>query len=68
MCISVALIRVLSTVTVNGEKLPSTRQEERYASLDIIGANQAAAIEVVKAVTPDMDGDAIGGNINIVTP
>ena len=38
----------LSTVSVNGEKLPSTRQEERYASLDIIGANQAASIEVVK--------------------
>ena len=57
----------LSTVTVNGERLPTTRGEERFASLDIIGANQMASIEVVKALTPDMDADAIGGTVNLVT-
>jgi TonB-dependent receptor len=57
----------LSNVKVNGEELATSRQEERYSQLDIIGSNQAASIEVVKALTPDMDGDAIGGTVNLVT-
>jgi TonB-dependent receptor len=57
----------LSNVKVNGEELATSRQEERYTQLDIIGSNQMASIEVVKALTPDMDGDAIGGTVNLVT-
>lgn len=57
----------LSYVTVNGEKLATNRVEERYAQLDIIAASQLASVEVTKAITPDMDGDAIGGSINLVT-
>jgi TonB-dependent receptor len=33
----------------------------------IVGSNQMASIEVVKALTPDMDGDAIGGTVNLIT-
>jgi len=57
----------MSAVTVNGEKLATNRTEERYSQLDIIAASQLASVEVVKAITPDMDGDAIGGSINLVT-
>jgi len=57
----------LNIVTVNGEKLASNRNEERYSQLDIIGSSQLAGVEVVKAITPDMDGNAIGGSINLVT-
>ncbi|HDP98936.1 MAG TPA: TonB-dependent receptor, partial [bacterium] len=57
----------LNTITVNGEKLASNRTEERYPQLDIIGSSHLASVEVVKAMTPDMDGDAIGGSINLVT-
>jgi TonB-dependent receptor len=57
----------LNTITVNGEKLASNRSEERYPQLDIIGSSQLASVEVTKALTPDMDGDAIGGSINLVT-
>jgi len=57
----------LNTITVNGEKLATNRTEERFPQLDIIGASQLASVEVVKALTPDMDGDAIGGSINLVT-
>ena len=57
----------LSTVTVNGEALASTRNEERYSQLDIVGSNQMNFIEVVKALTPDMDANAIGGTVNILT-
>lgn len=57
----------LNTVTVNGEKLASNRTEQRYPQLDIIGSSHLASVEVVKAMTPDLDGDAIGGSINLVT-
>lgn len=57
----------LTKVTVNGEKIASPQDEERYIGLDVINANQLAAIEVTKALTPDMDGDAIGGSVNLVT-
>ncbi|MCU0643547.1 MAG: TonB-dependent receptor [bacterium] len=57
----------LNIVTVNGEKLATNRVEERYPQLDIISSSQLASVEVVKALTPDMDGDAIGGSINLVT-
>lgn len=57
----------MSTVTVNGEALASTRNEERYSQLDIVGSNQTAFVEVIKAVTPDMDANSIGGAVNIIT-
>jgi outer membrane receptor protein involved in Fe transport len=54
-------------VTVNGEALASTRNEERYSQLDIVGSNQMSMIEVIKAITPDMDANSIGGSVNIIT-
>ena len=57
----------LNAVKVNGEELATSRVQERYTQLDIIGSNQMASIEVVKALTPDMDGDAIGGSVNLIT-
>ncbi|MFC2135966.1 TonB-dependent receptor [Bacteroidota bacterium] len=57
----------LNTVTVNGEALASTRNEERYTQLDIVGSNQMSMIEVIKAITPDMDANSIGGSVNIKT-
>ncbi|MDQ7065447.1 MAG: TonB-dependent receptor [candidate division KSB1 bacterium] len=57
----------LTTVTLNGEKLASPQDEERFIGLDVINADQLSFIEVVKALTPDMDGDAIGGTVNLVT-
>ena len=57
-----------NAVAVNGNKLATNRREERYPQLDIIGTSQFSSIEVVKAITPDMDGDAIAGAVNLVTP
>jgi len=57
----------LSSVTVNGVALASTRNEERYSQLDIIGSNQMSFIEVAKTLTPDMDANSIGGTVNIIT-
>lgn len=57
----------LTTVTVNGEKIASPEDEERFVGLDVINASQLAEIDVTKTLTPDLDGDAIGGVINLVT-
>jgi TonB-dependent receptor len=57
----------LSTTTVNGEKVATPEDEGRFVGLDVISANQLASVEVTKAITPDMDGDAIGGAVNLVT-
>ena len=35
--------------------------------LDLIPADMVQTIEVNKVITPDMDADAIGGSINLVT-
>lgn len=35
--------------------------------MDSVPADLISRLEVVKAVTPDMDGNAIGGSVNIVT-
>lgn len=57
----------LNSVMVNGERIPSAEAEVREVQLDLIPADMVSAIEVNKALTPDMDADAIGGAVNIVT-
>ncbi|TRX51178.1 TonB-dependent receptor [Fulvivirga sp. M361] len=58
-----------TTVQINGEQIPSVQQNgARTESLDLIPADQLGSIEITKAPTPDMDGDAIGGTINLKTP
>ena len=58
----------LNDVTVDGNLVGAPEAEGRRVSLDTLPSDLVAAIEVVKAVTPDMDANAVGGNINIVTP
>ena len=57
----------LNSTTVNGERIPSSEAGIRTIALDTIPADLLAAIEVSKALTPDMDGDSIGGTVNLVT-
>lgn len=57
----------LSSVTINGNRVPSAEGDTRNVQLDLIPADMIQTIEVSKVVTPDMDGDAIGGSINLVT-
>ncbi|MFC1784460.1 TonB-dependent receptor [Candidatus Neomarinimicrobiota bacterium] len=57
----------LSTITVNGEALSSSRNEQRYSQLDVVGSNQMSFVEVVKAITPDMSANSIGGAVNLIT-
>lgn len=57
----------LTSVTVNGNRLPSAEGDTRNVQLDLIPSDMVQTIEVNKVVTSDMDGDAIGGAINLVT-
>jgi TonB-dependent receptor len=56
-----------NSVMVNGERVPSAEAEVREVQLDLIPADMVQAIEVNKSLTPDMDADAIGGAVNVVT-
>ena len=57
----------LTSVTVNGNRMPSAEGDTRNVQLDLIPADMIETIELNKVVTSDMDGDAIGGEINLVT-
>lgn len=57
----------LSSVTVNGNRIPSAEGDTRNVQLDLIPADMIQMVEVNKVVTPEMDADAIGGSINLVT-
>ena len=57
----------LTSVSVNGNRLPSAEGDARNVQLDLIPSDMIQTIEVNKVVTADMDGDAIGGAINLVT-
>lgn len=51
---------------VNGIKIPSPDDKNRYVPMDIFPSNLLGRLEVVKALTPSMEGDAIGGAMNMV--
>jgi outer membrane receptor protein involved in Fe transport len=51
---------------VNGIKIPSPDNKNRYVPLDIFPADLLDRLEVVKSLTPDREGDAIGGAVNMV--
>jgi TonB-dependent receptor len=56
-----------TNISINGEQIPSPEAGARFVALDAIPANQLASMEVSKAITPEMDGDAIGGSVNLIT-
>ena len=57
--------RYISTL-VNGIKIPSPDNKNRYVPLDIFPADIIDRLEVYKSLTPNMEGDAIGGVVNLV--
>jgi TonB-dependent receptor len=57
----------LNSVTINGERIPSAEGDNRNVQLDLIPSDMIQTIQVNKAVLPDMDADAIGGSVNLVT-
>ena len=52
---------------INGSIIASVDNGGRTVPLDIVPSTLASSLEVYKTITPDMDPNAIGGTINIVT-
>jgi len=50
---------------VNGIKIPSPDNENRFVPLDLFPSDIVERLEVVKSLLPSMEGDAIGGAINM---
>lgn len=57
----------LNSVTVNGLSIGSVEPNSRQVPLDIIGSELLGGVEVIKAVTPDLEANAVGGYINVLT-
>ncbi len=57
----------LNSVMLNGERIPSAEGDNRNIQLDLIPSDLIQTIQVNKAVLPDMDADAIGGSVNLIT-
>ena len=57
----------LNAVTLNGTRIPSAEGDNRRVQMDLIPADMIQTMEVSKTLTPDMDADAIGGSVNLVT-
>ncbi|WP_222165662.1 TonB-dependent receptor [Edaphocola aurantiacus] len=52
----------------NGNRLPSANVlGNRSSVLDAVPSEMIQYVQVSKAITPDMEGDAIGGSINFIT-
>jgi len=51
---------------VNGIKIPSPDNKNRFVPLDIFPSEMLARLEVTKSLTANMEGDGIGGAINMV--
>lgn len=57
--------RYINTL-VNGIKISSPDNKSRFIPLDLFPAELLERLEVSKTLTPSMEGDAIGGTINLV--
>jgi len=57
----------LNSVTLNGDRIPSAEGDNRNVQMDLIPSDMISTIEVSKTLTSDMDADAIGGSVNLIT-
>jgi TonB-dependent receptor len=57
----------LSNLTIDGIVVPSPEGGIRQVKLDTIPADLIDSVQINKTFLPNMDGDAIGGSVNLVT-
>lgn len=59
----------LNNVTINGLAIGSGETESggRLVPLDVVGGELLSSVQVLKTPTPDMDGQGIGGTLNLTT-
>ncbi len=65
-----AIIRGLepryNNTLINGVKIASPDEKSRFVSLNVVPSDLLQKIEVSKSLLPEMEGDAIGGTVNLV--
>ncbi|MBO9499190.1 MAG: TonB-dependent receptor [Novosphingobium sp.] len=62
---------ILNNVTMNGQTIAvsdTDGESGRAAPLDVLSSSALSRVEINKVTLPNMDGQSIGGTINIVTP
>ncbi len=57
----------LNAVNFNGERIPSAEGDNRRVQMDLIPADMIQTVEVNKTLTAEMDADAIGGSVNLIS-
>lgn len=57
-----------NSYSINGVRVALTDGDSRRMSMTVLPPNGLKSISVSKTLTPDMDGDAIGGAVNFTTP
>lgn len=57
----------LANFTIDGVEVPSPEGGVRQVKLDAIPADLVESVQIQKTLQPDMNGDAIGGSVNLVT-
>ncbi len=57
----------LNSTNIDGMRVPSAENDQRQVALDVIPSDLLSGLSVSKVVTPDMDGDSVGGTIDIRT-
>ncbi|MFM7092231.1 MAG: carboxypeptidase-like regulatory domain-containing protein, partial [Bacteroidota bacterium] len=54
-----------NAITVNGVRMPANSANDRSVDLSLISPEMLDGIEVFKSPLPDMDGEAVGGTVNL---
>ena len=57
----------LANLTIDGVEVPSPEGGVRQVKLDVIPADLIESVQINKTLQPNMNGDAIGGSVNLVT-
>lgn len=55
-----------NTTLINGIQIPSPDDKYRFVPMDMFPSELLQRLEVIKTLTPAMEGDAIGGTMNLV--
>lgn len=61
-----------SSTTINGDRMPAAKTSgdllgNRTVPMDLLPSEFIQYIQVIKAITPEYEGDAVGGSINFIT-
>jgi TonB-dependent receptor len=57
----------LANLTIDGVEVPSPEGGVRQVKLDVIPADLIESVQINKTLQANMNGDAIGGSVNLVT-